>query len=633
MDTVVVSEEEQLRLDQQALVEQLASHWETATDSQNLQHVMNEYNETVMSLSALEKRRRVDPLSVLPVEIWSEIIKDVLPPSITSFLAKMKTLQQFMAVSTHWRRLIIHEPSFWTQIDTYHFYLNSKKFHTPLIKLCIERSQAAELSICGTFEDPAWEANLGTVITPHAHRIKEIILVRIYNRDSARATRLLSLFPITPVLKALTVQLPHDEISQDSAYVCSIRHFIHQNPQLTDIRGACHALLQPDSLSSLSRISLKCEATQAIPVLRKFPRLRSVTFHDLWPPPRPQPCDTNEPLPWTKLKYTQLNHGVGIFLIGLLRASLRDLHLKVDALHLRDFMEALGYLAVLEMLTLFLDLGNLSPLLLRSVLDEPVNEYSNVRKVDVFSTYYHRIAMDSRFGTDPETLWNWLLLRIPNTEALFLPFAFQSTMVSLTNLKKLRRFYCGSVILYHLREVDSCSSLQELNLQCGAVTFLMLSSETVRKLAITFTEVHPIEFLAFKWPSLTTLNLRLAFESTSEPITFHLPQLREIEVDGRLQPVTAVTRSLACDAHKVPCLEHILFPRWYPELDLLFILLERRLLSSDLKPLMRLTISKSIPSGILSLLVERIQGLFTARPTLFDLSVDVHAKAVLDTDM
>lgn len=305
-----------------------------------------------------------------------------------------------------------------------------------------------------------------------------------------------------------------------------------------DIREVCHAMLQPASLPNLSRISLKCEATRAIPTFQEFSNLRIVSFLGSSHRQELKPFK-DKPLPWTGLTYFQRNYEVSIQLLGLLRTTLSYLWLNVDVACLRDFTEALAYLSVLETLHLFIELKGLSPSLLQSILDSPVRGQSNVRKVDVVSICNPWTVMSGHpFHGDPKTFWDWLLLRISNTEELRLPFVLESTMVSLRNLRKLRRFYCGYTILYHLREIGFCSSLQELTLECGAVTFLMLSSETVHKLAITFTEAHAIDFLALKWPSLTTLKLRLTFEYTSEPTTFDLPQLREIEVDGWPQSAT-----------------------------------------------------------------------------------------------
>ncbi|CAG7854309.1 SubName: Full=Uncharacterized protein {ECO:0000313/EMBL:CCA70911.1} [Serendipita indica DSM 11827] len=623
MDVTVISQtKEQLRRSQRALVDYISSRWEIDTNDPSVNQVTKEYNEITKDLFALEDGGN-DPLSVFPVEIWSEIIQWILP---ADFVNKMKTIQQLMAVSTLWRSLIINEPSFWTQIEACYFVDDYKNIILSLAKTCLERSQAAELHISGTFEDPAWEANLAAIVTPHSHRIKHISASYMYNVDSTRASRLPSLFPTTPALKTILFLL--GEMSMDSLYMSSIINFIQRNPQLMDIGIVCHEMLQPELLPNLTHITLRCEASQAISTLRKLPKLRSVSFCHMELQTRVAHIE-KKTLPWTELTYIQHNYAVGISLLGLLRTTLRNLYLNVDALHLRHLMEALGYLIVLDAASLSLDLGDLSPLLLRSLLEETIKERSNLRELRVYSSSDLETE-DFLFGDDAKRFWDWLLLRTPNTEKLSLPFVLRSTMVTLTNLPKLRQFCCESVILYKISEFECCSMLQDLNLECGAEALLMLSSETTRTLGITLREAHPIEFRASRWPNLSVLSLRLFFDFTSEPITLDLPSLSEINVDGTLQVATAVIHSLACDQNKVPCLESLSFTGSNPELDILFILLERRLLSPDLKPLGRLTISKAISSHVLSLLVDRIRGLFTARPTLFELSVDARARNILD---
>ena len=638
--------EEQLEQRQRALAKRLSRNWEATTASLDRHQATIEYNRITRTLLAL-RDRRVDPLYTFPVEIWLHVIKELLFMSHVTFMQRMRVLHQLTAVSTRWRRLLIHEPSLWTQIDTYCTKSHSIQRLTSLVRLCVERSQEAELSVTGFFEDPSWQTNVGHIVLPHMKRIRELVCSYSLDPYVLQSTRLPSLFPTTPALRTLVVKSMNIQGAQTSHHLRSIQEFVQRNPQLTEIQGVYDGMLQPDSHPELSRVTLQCEATQILPILQKLPKLRTVSFHPIWPHPKAQSFD-NVPLPWTRMVYKQRNYGSVIRLLGQLRSTLRELHLNIDAQHLRRFLETLQHLKALENLTIELEIEDGSTLLFQSLIGDPPTGHSNVREVKIcVGMSSVQTLMERRFTGSPKTFWDWIFMCVPNTETFTLPFVYQSNMVSLTSLPNIRQLHCQAPIRYRLHEVNRCSNLQDLTISCGTLSFPMLSSASVRKLDITFAETHPIAFSATKWPNLTVLYLRLAFDFTKEPITFDLPSLQQIIVHGKLQTVTTVTNSLASHQHSVPYLYHISFPYWYPEMDILFILLERRLLSTDiesrtvdrkplpmnLEPLKRITISKAIPPHILSLLMDRVQGLFTPRPPLAELSVGARAKNVFDTDM
>ncbi|CAG7854308.1 SubName: Full=Uncharacterized protein {ECO:0000313/EMBL:CCA70910.1} [Serendipita indica DSM 11827] len=606
--------EEQL-LRRQVLAERLSRVWHIGNLNLDRNQLTLEYNDITRKLLALNDRR-VDPLFTFPVEIWLQIINEILCQD--TLWRRIKALQQLTAVSTRWRRLLTCEPSFWTQIDTSNASLQR------LIMLCIERSRETEISVKGYFEDSAWRINMGPIIVPHSKRIRKLVCC-YWTCSTGRPTRLLELFPATPALKSLVMHLEHITTGDSTTYSRSVGEFIQQNPQLADIQGASLGMLQPDSHPQLISVSLGCEATQMIPILQTLPNLRSVSFCPMEHHGGPQSFDSVS-LRWTEVSYLQRNFSEGIRLISQMRSTLRQLHFSVDAQHLRSFLETIISLKSLEILKIELVVTEISSLLLYPLIDDPPVGDSSVREVKVVLLPPVRSAMERKFRGDAQTFWDWLFSCIPNTETLSLPFVYQGTMVPLVKLQNLREFCCPTPIRYRLHEFERCCHLRELNIHCATLTFHMLSSETVRKLTITFTETYPIAFWDFMWPSLTDLDLRLAFDSTDKSITFDLPILRSITVHGKLQPVTAVTKSLACDAYKLPSLEQLSFPHWYPELDILFILLERRLLSRKLTPVLRLTLTDAIPAHIRLPLVDRVHGFLTSRPTLFEFSLDARAQ-------
>jgi hypothetical protein len=138
------------------------------------------------------------------------------------------------------------------------------------------------------------------------------------------------------------------------------------------------------------------------------------------------------------------------------------------------------------------------------------------------------------------------------------------------------------------------------------------------------------------WPCLETISLYKNWIRWGESsltslrcVTIQAPKENEF-----IDNVTYFVKEIACHPESYPALEEIHLGE-YPELDTLFIMLERRnlLASSTIKRIKKLGLPPSLPDKFYQMLGELLRCKWINRPSNRELSLSGNAKSILDSNM
>lgn len=139
----------------------------------SIQDKIERYNAIRDQEDALIPDRGCDPLKILPVEIWEDIIHEcasIYAESPTEW--NIGEVIKLTNVSKLWQNTILSTPSFWRNIRV---DISSEDLEAT-VALCLHLSKDAPLKISLQIPTPCWET-LGPMINSQGSRIRSIFLL------------------------------------------------------------------------------------------------------------------------------------------------------------------------------------------------------------------------------------------------------------------------------------------------------------------------------------------------------------------------------------------------------------------------------------------------------------------------
>ncbi|CCA76915.1 hypothetical protein PIIN_10898 [Serendipita indica DSM 11827] len=203
----------------------------------------------------------------------------------------------------------------------------------------------------------------------------------------------------------------------------------------------------------------------------------------------------------------------------------------------------------------------------------------------------------------------------------------------LKELRKMHLFDCGSIFEPNTtRHMLVCPKLETVRISGSIASLNILASSSTSELDyghITLESSPIIEITGRDWPSLRSL--RLSMDST--PTLCGLDSLRQLSLWSQ-SLVSTMILYLAMHPSELPLLDTLgLYA--CPEWDILFIMLEKRLLTQTygIKPLENLIFDRAILATIKNSLASLLAGHILPRPSNYELSMQGNLDIFLDTNM
>ena len=126
--------------------------------------IQNPYNDITRQISALDVSTLLDPLEILPFELFIDCVKLALPSPERGYTA---ALLQLTLVSRRWSEALLSNPTFWTMVTINGYEEDSLAMLET--SLCLSRGLGIFLTVC----PPTFEASKEAfdAIVPHSDRI------------------------------------------------------------------------------------------------------------------------------------------------------------------------------------------------------------------------------------------------------------------------------------------------------------------------------------------------------------------------------------------------------------------------------------------------------------------------------
>ena len=163
------STEDQLRVLEEERMEILKRVRKLSIDpvvqnSPAISEIQNSYNGIMRQISSLNVSRLLDPLDILPFELFIDCIKLALPLLERGYTA---SLLQLTLVSRRWSEALLSNPTFWTMVTINGYEEDSLAMLET--SLCLSRGLGIFLTVC----PPTFEASKEAfdAIVPHSDRI------------------------------------------------------------------------------------------------------------------------------------------------------------------------------------------------------------------------------------------------------------------------------------------------------------------------------------------------------------------------------------------------------------------------------------------------------------------------------
>ncbi|CCA67335.1 hypothetical protein PIIN_01166 [Serendipita indica DSM 11827] len=608
--------------------EQKARHDDDEDAQRKLQELLASHviiSRTITRLCDPNVQRR-DPLETLPSELWTQIIK----MAVEDDHASVTLIAPMCRVSRTWLRLITNEPSFWTTIHTYVPIDGSLERIKAQVSMNLRRSSSLDLDLYVDFHTETWKQHFAPIISPHAGRVKKVVaLPPVFSE----------LLPVSYEEGLLSVPFPNLKILEwhgllSCVYTTHIWPLLRGSPRLEELKGALFMEVHASNnlFPCLRSLELDVGLMQVMPTLERMELLRSVklTSRSKPPPPiGPQTCSRGSPLRWIHLDYSLPDTHLCEMLIGRLGSSLRELAMALDVDNLSSICASLGVLTNLEAFTCQIRCARgVKPLSPSSSPSLPVRYC----KVDI------RYAVpdtdwDADVRDDPalEVFLASFLLHFPLLETLSVITWSQPCKIFLDAYPQLRSVDTGPDIVPFCRPQSHLPNLRVMKVACNVGNINNNAYPNVERLKLRFamdawrsTENSPFRRLYLvRWTCLAVLYLEMRCYMQEASIRFDLPALRILRISARGDISTFICCQLAMQCETTPSLQQVEFVDNYPEWDVLFITLERRILSQfePVKIINTLSFPGYPPNFCLASLVDRLKGLLTPRPTSFELSV------------
>lgn len=579
-----------------------------------------EYNGIMDQIRALSKGPLSDPLESFPEEIWENIIKEsahqvFYRQSYPIWVVSIEEILPLTLVSTGWRMAILGNPRFWTDVvlsDT------AEDLETKIF-LSIHLSKDFPLSICFNDESSgtaSWE-KVHHWIAPQKTRIRSLAM-----KKSSEITLILNTIGNLPLLQRL---------HRESWWIEDVDHEVIRTAEsIRSITGldASVQMLQYNSLNKIHTLQVRGYMEEFMPYLERLEHLRCVRMivfsDDGIPNPivlkgnngKDQITSKSGPLSWSSL--TLYGGAAGKYIEPLLlRVALTLLELDTSVEWSSVGIILLQCSSMLQLRLLTLAIGDtMTPF---DPLSLPASTIENLHL-----TFAHNQDTE-QYQYNINNLFTILTSWAPNVRIFTLISSarcYRSVFGYLCSLERL-----NSVELKDIRRDNEEIKRQGVN---GVLKTQALVVHWPIEL-LTTTGVLSLELLSNtkklksgQWEHLRTLTV-LTFAADWEGIS--LPNVtriifRKLAPNDFTKSSTSLCQEITKHPEIFPSLEY-LAPSGPPEWEILFLMLERRNIFSDMKveriKTVRLDLVPSLT--ILRPLTDLLGGRLTVYPSVSEISL------------
>ncbi|CAG7849129.1 SubName: Full=Uncharacterized protein {ECO:0000313/EMBL:CCA75980.1} [Serendipita indica DSM 11827] len=582
--------------------------------------ILRDYNLGVESLARVRDKDPRRSIERLPNEILIAIIQKA---AWVGYRGYHRELLVLTLVNHRWAQLILQTQSFWSRISLEENTEDLEAMTAVILELSGDCS--LDLTYCAESDIIRKVAHL---IQPHIHRVAHLQLLWQYH-NPARNLTTDPFFPHTvfPSLREITTHyIPPESI---------LLWFLHHkawSPYNYVIEGDCFYInlkVREESLVSFHSNMLSMAAVQR---LEDIMTLQDVGIFGPYEASGDSSIIIEERrhlLGWEKLFISNFPWKGVRGILGRCTALVSLTLMNIDKTATPELVEILSRLIFLEDLSI--DLYGHTALETSAISSGHDNYKTRIRTINLSLT-----SDISNVEITGDILP--LLLRMsPRLESLSLTRcrANKLDFAEIDKLKDLRKLQldgCESTFEPNTtRHILACPKLEMVWIAGSIDALNSLGSTSTSKLDYgpLMMESSPIiEITGRDWPSLRSLSLHM-----NSVMVYGLDALRQLSL-SRQPLVTDMIHYLAMHPNELPLLETLIL-QTCPEWDILFILLEKRLLTQTqgVKPIENLIFHRLIPKRIKHSLALLLAGHVVSRPSNYELSMQGNLGIFLDADI
>lgn len=578
---------------------------------------------------------RFDPFVKLPLELCTNVLKAATydPDNIFDSNFRFETLSNFMLVSKGWYECIVETPMLWSYIKLCDRYRGRQD---DMLDMFLRRSKGCKIHL--SFESPlkSWEA-LCTKIAAHRARIGSIWWWCHYSTD-------------IQLPKIIRIIGPLRHLTKIYGYDYDIDWLLEQGSPLQDVD---HGLVSMTTLSlpgaqNLRKFRIQDSVQKILRMAHNIPFAESVYLGGEISSSHVNPVNAGyinpenilstmpKTLPWQALSYNDPNFHFPVWLMERM-PQLVELSLQLSLEEVVPFVRALSLLNHLEILDISFFNPSDIPI---APQDIPLSPSVEVLRLAT----RHFDSIPSKFLGPPIALF---IKCLPHVRSLSLTGSgIGSCYLKLgsTGFQRLEELSIrGEGHLFG--EIDPPlltgnawfpQSLQSLTILRSNCTPAQFYCSTLRKLhfSMCWGGKEPFDLLGY--PQLT--NFYSSTRSLPSKKVFH-QNLRQLHLATRSTTmeekniITRLCRNIALQPSDLPSLESIIFGET-PEWDIFFIMLERKnfCLEAGVNRIIRLRLP-AYHEEFRQPLSDLLNGVYSERPSNYELSITRSSDAIFDTSM
>ncbi|KIM32772.1 hypothetical protein M408DRAFT_20124 [Serendipita vermifera MAFF 305830] len=604
-------------------------------NNDTIRRLEREYNDVTDQIAQLERQPSSDPMKVLPLDLWADIIKEAV-----NKYSLVDDLLDLTTVSRHWCNTLMSLPTLWTTIvldSTIGDYLAKA-----VIRLCLSR--ACELTVVIRISFKIWR-EVSPIILAESGRIGSL---RIYPPPSnlAECEKILTDFECLPVLK--TLRLSNTYASPHDGPPLWIIEF-EKMPLLNEIEGSIPGHLEHlcSRFVKSRQFILPMITQDIVNVCAKLPNLVDLSIHeedvslDYWPKRFESAL-----LSVRRFTYYGMAMERTLTLLGPNVSSV-----TVEVSDFRQVLNLLGHFPRLYELTLLLSrsfrYGGVSNEAIPTV--HPAIENLSIRPV-----YYQTDNIDYEEAVASlGSLYQALADILPYVESIHLndTLFVDATWSYISSLKHLQKIFYSNCTLhlsqqYSIVTMESLSRITWSGLSDSFAIFSRIIGPDLRNL---YMNINPDGWIAKEnnetsylisddaFPSLASLSLWLT-KSFPWSIGIH-KNLRELILSHDFQDMNPlmtrndILETILMRPRDFPALETVELTGGLPfEYDILLLMLERKNIYAQpgISPIKKLIWGIPVLYHLLYPVTTLMRGLFPDREPNVAYSLEAVRQRIFD---
>ncbi|KAG9033303.1 hypothetical protein FS842_003961, partial [Serendipita sp. 407] len=586
----------------------------------------DKYNQIIEKIQSFKFPFRHDPLKYFPVEVWSPIIEESAAAygshGRETYYVDVGRLFKLSSVSTHWRRMLMSAPELWA-----HLLINDREDVMKRINLVTRLTgDHTPLHLHLVLPLNTW-IKVSSTIQVQQGRIRSIT---VWNLQSYKD----NLDPIASAARSFSSLPSLERVSWANGGLAPCRakksaiihEFVRKSKNIRYLPRAFteEQTLRLPNISQLRQVNLFNSPLQLFPFLLNLNQLEDVNIKGFKDQSKELAyfCEEDEAdipttkpgqLRWKRLDYSCSPYYFGITLVKRVAASLEDLSLTTYLWMAPRFFSLLGSMERLRTLKIVIYLHHrdrpfkfhphFRPSNIRSLtlgvfdVQAPQEQANDVEKLNLLEPLSHQL---------PNYIQSVKLLHVDTGK---IPLAFASEFITrMVAVEELKIEFGGTEPFFDPPTLDQRPLWKKVSfsgptfmfdlLQSPYLTDLVVEMETAVSLphyqwhfsedtqfsSILSPALMRKLFSAGEWPNLQSLQLQAGlcdWTNASHPSVTTL-RLRATILDKR-DYITQFCQQIALNPSNFPRLQHLELD-WYPQWDILFLMLERRNFQCDAMP-------------------------------------------------